>query len=329
MDSFATSHPLINFLFFVGALGVTMFCLHPVILAISYLSGIAYAICVKGWRHVVRLTATFVLPGFIIVALLNPAFNHYGVTLLLTLPDGNSVTLEAIVYGLALAAVLAASVTWFISANAVLTRDKFTHSVGKIFATGALIISMSFRFIPLFTQHFRSTLEAQRYIGRDIRTARLKEKVSIALNVTSALFTWSLENAIHVSDSMRARGYGSHKRTSYSLYRWNRQGVIIAVMQGVLIVIVIVSILMGGLTASYNPVIAVSGFGAEPATVWTWSGIASFALFSTIPLLMRAEEAVRWSRYERKGIVASADLPLPETPVPGSWDHERITYGVA
>ena len=42
-DTFSTYHPLLNMLYFVGVIGVTVFVVHPVILAISLFGGIAYS----------------------------------------------------------------------------------------------------------------------------------------------------------------------------------------------------------------------------------------------------------------------------------------------
>ena len=39
-DTFSTYHPLLNMLYFVGVIGVTVFVVHPVILAISLFGGI-------------------------------------------------------------------------------------------------------------------------------------------------------------------------------------------------------------------------------------------------------------------------------------------------
>lgn len=319
-DPFARCHPLVNFAFFVVVLGVSMFCLHPFILAISYLSATLYAAALKGWRHVARLNALFIVPGMLVVAIINPTFNHNGVTLLYTLENGNSITLEAIVYGLVLAGTLAVTISWFVSVNAVLTRDKFVYALGRLFPTGALILSMSFRFIPLFARHYKATVTSQKYLGADAGRGRWWKKMRVALAVTSSLFSWSMENAVHVSDSMRARAYGRHRRISYTPYRWDARNV--ALLLGILVLgsLTIAAGVSGGLEAQYNPVIVVSsvmgvsaGVGAGAgaavtAAVWTGVGTAAFAILANIPLMLRVEDAVRWRRYERGGIAGN---PVP------------------
>lgn len=53
-DTFSTYHPLLNMLYFVGVIGVTVFVVHPVILAISLFGGIAYSVLLKGWKKTVK-----------------------------------------------------------------------------------------------------------------------------------------------------------------------------------------------------------------------------------------------------------------------------------
>ena len=89
----------------------TMFFMHPVSLGISLGSALAYAVYLRG-RKAIRFSLVFMLPMMAMAALINPAFNHEGATLLTYLPSGNPLTLESILYGLAAAAMLAAVVTW-------------------------------------------------------------------------------------------------------------------------------------------------------------------------------------------------------------------------
>ena len=108
-DTFSTYHPLLNMLYFVGVIGVTVFVVHPVILAISLFGGIAYSVLLKGWKKTVKFNLIFSIPMMLIVALMNPMFNHYGVTIIGYLHNGNPFTLESCVYGLVMAMMLAHS----------------------------------------------------------------------------------------------------------------------------------------------------------------------------------------------------------------------------
>ena len=85
--------------------------MHPVSLAISLASALVYAVYLNG-RRAVRFSLLYMLPMMVVAALVNPAFNHEGATILTYLPSGNPLTLESILYGAAAAAMLAATASW-------------------------------------------------------------------------------------------------------------------------------------------------------------------------------------------------------------------------
>ena len=131
-DTFSTYHPLLNMLYFVGVIGVTVFVVHPVILAISLFGGIAYSVLLKGWKKTVKFNLIFSIPMMLIVALMNPMFNHYGVTIIGYLHNGNPFTLESCVYGLVMAMMLVCTMIWFSCYTIVMTSDKFIYLFGKV-----------------------------------------------------------------------------------------------------------------------------------------------------------------------------------------------------
>ena len=149
-DTFSTYHPLLNMLYFVGVIGVTVFVVHPVILAISLFGGIAYSVLLKGWKKTVKFNLIFSIPMMLIVALMNPMFNHYGVTIIGYLHNGNPFTLESCVYGLVMAMMLVCTMIWFSCYTIVMTSDKFIYLFGKIIPALSLVLSMCLRFVPKF-----------------------------------------------------------------------------------------------------------------------------------------------------------------------------------
>lgn len=50
-DTFSTYHPVLNMLYFCGTIGVTMFVVHPVILAISFICAVAYSVVLKDGKN--------------------------------------------------------------------------------------------------------------------------------------------------------------------------------------------------------------------------------------------------------------------------------------
>ena len=164
-DSFAGHHPAVNFLYFALVLGFTVCLSHPAYLAVSLLAAFAYS-AVLSPRRALRFALRCVLPLMLFAALLNPAFNHAGVTILTYLPYGNPLTLESLLCGLSSAVLLAAALVWFSCCTAVLTSDKFLYLFGKAAPALALLLSMTLRFVPRLRAQLGAIGEARRGLGR-------------------------------------------------------------------------------------------------------------------------------------------------------------------
>ena len=137
-DAFSGHHPTINFLYFALVLLFSMCLMHPVYLAISLTGALAYDIYLKG-RKAARFAVMGLLPMAVFAALVNPAFNHEGATILTYLPSGNPLTLESMLYGAAAAVMLASVVLWFSSYNEVMTSDKFVYLFGRVIPALSLV----------------------------------------------------------------------------------------------------------------------------------------------------------------------------------------------
>ena len=77
-DAFSKCHPAVNFLFFVGAIGMSVVIQHPAYLLAGIATGAIYYLLLngkKGWKMILGL-----LPMFVILTVINPLFNTLGVT---------------------------------------------------------------------------------------------------------------------------------------------------------------------------------------------------------------------------------------------------------
>lgn len=211
-----------NFFYFLLVLAFTMFVSHPVVLALSLVCAMAYAVRLRGWRAV-GLSLRYILPMALIAAVVNPAFSHAGTTILAYLPSGNPLTLESVLYGIVAAALLCAVIVWFSCFTEVFPSDKFLYLFGRVIPALSLVLSMSLRFVPRFKTRFHLVADAQRCMGRDTSQGSLLQRLRAMTTVFSILLTWSLENAVQTSDSMKSRGYGLPGRTAFSLYRFDRR----------------------------------------------------------------------------------------------------------
>ena len=220
MDRFSKYHPMVNFLYFTLVIGFSMVLTHPLAQGISLACAIIYAVQTEG-KKAVLFTLRWCLPMMLLTTVMNPAFSHEGVTILLYFPTGNPLTLESILYGLSAGGMLATVMLWFLNFNRVVTSDKFIYLFGRIVPAMSLVLSMTLRFVPKFKGQMAETVDAQRSIGRDISEGSLWHRTRIAVTVLSVMVTWSLENAIETADSMKSRGYGLPGRTAFSIYRFD------------------------------------------------------------------------------------------------------------
>lgn len=296
MDAFAQCHPAINFFYFMTVILVSMFISHPILLGISFLGAFSYAVYLKGAGNVFKFNLLFTLPAMIIVAFINPAFNHYGVTTLFYLKTG-PVTLEATVYGVVLSSMLFIAILWFTCYNEVMTTDKFVYLFGRIIPALSLILSMVFRFVPRFGAQLKVIRNGQKAVGRDMSNGNLLQKIKYGIKILSILVTWALENAIETSDSMRARGYGLKGRTAFSIFRFdNRDKLIMAVLLG-LMGICGAGFAHGAAFAQYNPIIKMGGI---PLKGFNLICDLSWALFCFFPAALNLYENRKFKNLERK-----------------------------
>ncbi len=293
-DAFSKCHPILNFFYFLVVLGFTMFVQHPVFLAISFVSATCYAMWLNGWQKILKMNLLLTLPGLLIMALLNPIFNHYGVTPLLYIESsGNWVTLEALVYGLVLGCVLFIVIEWFSCYNQIMTSDKFIFLFGRVIPALSLILSMALRFVPHFAAQLKVIRNGQKCVRMDVANAGWRRKVRYGLNILSILITWALENAIETADSMKSRGYGLSGRTAFSIYRFDRRDRKMGALFIGLFLIFSYGCWSGAAFAQYNPRILLAGFTIQGQNVPVQCGpalaaatFAAFGIFCFAPLLL-------------------------------------------
>ena len=115
-----------------------------------------------------------------------------------------------------------------------------------------------------------------------------KEKAEHGLTIVSAMTSWALEGGIIMADSMRSRGFGTGKRTTFSLYRFEkRDKILLAIMAGFL-AIVIYCCIMGGSSAQYTPEFLVA---MSPYTV---VGAVAYGAFLALPTAVNITEEIIW-----------------------------------
>jgi len=216
-DEFYKCHPMVNFIYFVCVIGLTMFFWHPVFLVISLIASIVY---LRLYR--VNLHLPYMIGMMIFIIIFNVLVNHQGITTLFYMFYGNPITLESLIYGVSASLMLVSIIFWFLCYMQIVTSDKFIYLFSKISKKMSLFFSMILRFIPLLMGRLKEVYSVQKlmYVDRF-------GKVRLAVNSFFITTSWAIENAIVTSDSMKARGYGLNNRTNFNNYKFDRRDAVI------------------------------------------------------------------------------------------------------
>lgn len=290
-DVFAGYHPVINFTYLCGVIFLSLMVQHPIWITISFGGSLAYALFL-GERKALRFLITFVLPIILLTALLNPVFVHQGVTILFYVQD-NPVTMEAVAYGITRGLMFGAGLLWFYCYQYLMTGDKFMFLFGKVIPAGSLIFSMVLGFIPRFHARLKVISDAQKSIGRDMTDGSVADRVRHGIKVLSIMTTWSLENAIDTSDSMKSRGYGLKNRSSFVAYRLDRRDLMMGIELLGLIVLAVVATGLGVNTFQCYPAIIMAPFDSQSAIFGLAYGLLCFT-----PVVINVVEALKWKRIQ-------------------------------
>ena len=210
-NQFERWHPLTQFIYFLTVIVIMTVKLNPLITLVTFF-GLALLGFLIARGDFLKMSARFFLPASLIAIVINPLFSHEGATILAYFPDGNPFTLESVLYGIASGLMICGMCFLFYSFNTVMTSDRIMYLTGRLFRTLSLIISMTLRFIPEFKRQLDKVKKAPRCLG--LKQSRLKD----GIDIMNSMIMWSFEKSIDRSDSMRARGYGIRRRTSFHIF---------------------------------------------------------------------------------------------------------------
>ena len=279
-DAFSRCHPAVNFIFYLGAIGFGVVIQHPAYLAMGFLASAGY-FALRNPRKAFK-TLLGLLPVFVVLAGVNPLFNTYGEKAVFFL-FGRPYTWEALAHGMAVGGMFVIMLLWFMTYSQVLTADKFLSLFSWLIPSLALLLTMVLRLIPNLIRKANQILVSRRSIGKGVpEAASKKQRMKDGMNLVSALTDWLLEGSIITADSMRSRGYGTARRTSFQIYRFTaRDGVLV----GILLSLAAAVILLGGFEASYTPTWVMQSPG--------W-GLLFYGAYLFVPMILQGKEELQW-----------------------------------
>ena len=322
-DEFSRYHPVVNLIFYLLVLGTTMFQMSVGLVFISLFSAVVYYFMLKkteGLKY-----CAVVVGIIIVSAIINPLFSHKGGTLLFYLFTGNPVTLESIIYGLISAIIIGAMLLWFSTFNQVMGVERILGAIGKVLPNVSLLITMIMRFIPQYSRHQRKVsmvnkvnkrnydekinlLNREKTEKENVIDARKKQKkknyieackkqkkkngidkiidsIKEGSRTFSITTTWALENSIYTADSMKARGFGTGRRTNYSNYKFQKRDYLLMGWLVILWLVVVFSLEREKVYTYYYPFIQVK----NNMVVYLMYG-----LLCLTPVLINVKEEIRW-----------------------------------
>ena len=291
MNSFENYNPISVFIYFMTVTVTAMICYNPVLILLSFFGSISFYITLnkaqKGKTHVLLFAL------ILVSAAINPIFNHNGATVLFIM-NNNPVTLEAFIYGVFLGIMIAYVMYWFAVFSQIMTSDKLLYLFGRISPKTALLLSMTLRYIPLFSLQIKKVSASQKTLGV-YTDESIPDKLRGGIRVFSVMVTWALENGIITADSMTARGYGIGKRTHFSPYRFKVRDFVLSAVSLTLFTVSCVAVASGTTAFSFYPYMSQIPLSAFAFLSYFCYGIAVF-----IPTFIEIKEVIRWKYSESK-----------------------------
>ena len=279
-------HPSVALAYFIAVITAAMLFMQPVYIAAGLMSAAVSGVIYCGVRPTLK-TLLFALPVFLLIALFNPLVSHGGVTPLFFI-GGSAFTLEALLYGVCSGGMLLLVFLWFCSYNRIVTPEKFLYLFSKSSPAAAMLVTMTQRMIELFRRRAGLITAAQKTMLCDISHGSIKTRFTSGVRVTSILLGWSMEDGLDTALSMKARGYGATKRTSFSIYRF-RLADAAALFTIALCLIVCVAGYCLSARFRFYPAITM------PApSIFSAASIAAYLALALLPVFAEITEALRW-----------------------------------
>ena len=291
MRPLSECNPIVTAVYFLAVTLITMFTMNPVILGISFVCAVVF-FCLNSPKRGFKQHALFRGLG-LILALINPLVYHNGVTVLFVLDD-NPVTLEALIYGIVSSVKIIGTLYWFRSFSLIMTEDKLLYCLGSLSPKTAQVLSMALRYVPMFRDQIKKVHLAQKGIGL-YKEDNMIDDVRGGLRIFSIIVTWALENGIITADSMAARGYGTGRRTYFSLFRFTKYDGWLVLVIVLLSAVPAVLLILKNAEVVYYPVLTF------PANSWVTMLIyVCFALLALLPEALFLEDRLSWKYYLSK-----------------------------
>lgn len=210
---------------------------------LTFLVLLIVLIALQGISSELKNILKFFIPFSILIMILNPLLNKTGVHKIYLWPNF-FITYEAIVYGIIMTLTFLIVILVFSSYNRSVSYQEMLYIFSKKLPIISMIIVMALRYIPLINSRAieikklnnlkRNGSEVD-FNNSDIQTnlnfldkfksnkkiQSIIKEVKVLGKIMGITVSWSLEESMFTSKSMKARGYNTRKRTSYLSYKFS------------------------------------------------------------------------------------------------------------
>lgn len=286
---FDSYHPVINLIYFVSAIAFTIWFHHPVFLVISYVSAFLYSVKLNGKKALIFNLC--LIPLAVLFDLYYASYHHFGITNLRKNFIGNEITLESLVYGLMLGVTVAAVIMFFSCMFAVVSSDKVVYLFGRISPRLSLFLSILLRSVPRIKERGRKIEISREGIGKGVRQGNILQRFLHGISLISIVITWTLEDFVDSSVSMKSRGYSLKGRTAFSIYRFDNRDRSFVVMIFLCLTVVACGILLDQTEIIYNPEIIMNRITPLSAVFY-----GAYGVLLLLPMGLQVAGEIRFRR---------------------------------
>ena len=218
MKKFEDFHPVTLLVYFISVLFPAMFFMDIYCTVWILVTGIIYRwVLIKKIELKNIFTSTL---WIVMVTVVNMFIAHEGENILFFIND-RAITRESLMYGVVTGCMLTGTFTWFMCLGEVLGGEKI-QCIFKHMPKLGLLISMILRLVPRYIEKYRKVMDMNEGVG--------------AIEVSSGVFTYAIENSMQTAETMEMRGFMTAKPV-YRGYDFKRKDCIMLIFNIVLLCI--------------------------------------------------------------------------------------------
>lgn len=279
---FSDLHPAVILGYFASVIAVAMCVFHPVFIVFSFAASLLCMLLIEREKALKTMGTELIL--FILISLINQLFTANGSTVIFSFFD-RPFTLEALVYGMCAAGTFCAALQWLACFGALFTEEKFIALFSMLSPPLTLLFSMVLKLIPELSEKLNRIKEDRRRIG-GIDAESVTDKVGVSTEILSVTIGWAMESAADTAASMKARGYGCGKRTSFTGYRFRTKDFFLLAFILLADALIVAALIKGKTSAVFYPSIILA-----PVSKTT---LAVYAILLFLPTIIYVSELLKW-----------------------------------